>query len=357
MTRQLIEKQMVARIVRHLPRRPAPGGPADVELVDFDPRSDSLLAVAADSLSEEMATGLYDDPYTVGWVTVMSPASDLAAAGARLLGVSVLLNLPGRFGRRDCMRLARGIGDACRSLGTVTLGGDTNASGELVTAACAVGLVARDRVVTRAGARPGDAVFLSGPAGLGNAYALARFDPAAPGPDPASRGRGPARASGRFPFRPRAPLEFGQLAGRYASASMDTSDGVMATLDELSRTNAAGFAITADPGAVLHPRAARQCRRRGMPAWLALAGCHGEFELVVTVPAKRVGRFVAAARRAGFNPLRLGQVVQRPGVVLAWAGRPVRIDSGWLRNQATRAARDVPAYIRALVEFAQRVGQ
>ena len=80
MKETIAEKRRVAEIVRHLPRRPAVAAPTEVSLTDFDPRGRDFLAVAADGLSEEIATGLYPDPYTIGWMAVMSPMSDLAAA-------------------------------------------------------------------------------------------------------------------------------------------------------------------------------------------------------------------------------------------------------------------------------------
>ena len=110
MKEDILEKRLLGQIVRHFPRKPAVDEPSDVELVDFDPQSNSLLAVAADSISEEIATGLYSDPYTIGWVLVMAPASDLAAAGAKLLGISTILNLPESLRLDERAELARGVG-------------------------------------------------------------------------------------------------------------------------------------------------------------------------------------------------------------------------------------------------------
>jgi len=76
----VFEKVVVSDIVRHLPRRSAIDSPSDVELVDFDQAAPHFLAVSSDSLCEEVATGLYSDPYTVGWMLVTATLSDLAAA-------------------------------------------------------------------------------------------------------------------------------------------------------------------------------------------------------------------------------------------------------------------------------------
>ena len=343
MTARILESRLVARIVRHLPRRPLTDRRCEAALADLGAGSPDLLAVAADAVSEEIASGLYGDPYMIGWIGAMAPLSDLAAAGARPLGVSTTLTLPDGFGTRELARLARGIGGACRAAGTVSLGGDTGAGPQLSLSAFAVGLVARDRLIGRRGGAPGEALYISGRAGLGNAFAIARLDPARAGPP--------------MKFLPRARLKMGGLLGRHASCVIDTSDGVLAALDELSRVNGCGFAVTAGPRDLLHPRAIDECRRRAMPAWLALAGCHGEFELLFTVPPAAEERFLAEARRRRLHPRRIGAATRRPGVVLDWDGRPLRIDTGLMRNLAFRAAGDAKGYVGALIEYAAKAGR
>jgi thiamine-monophosphate kinase len=157
----------------------------------------------------------------------------------------------------------------------------------------------------------------------------------------------------------------GQMLPGFASSVMDTSDGVAATLDELARVNDAGFTITAEPASFLHPRAVEACQgapsapARGghpghpIPLWLVLAGCHGEFELVFTVPARLEESFAAAAREHRLCPRRIGQVTAEPGVFLAWGGRAVKIDSGWIRNLHVGGPGDVQRYIDSLVAYAR----
>jgi len=60
---------------------------SDSELVILDNNSGNYLAVTMDSLSEEISSGLYDDPYLIGWMIVMINLSDLAAVGAEPVGI------------------------------------------------------------------------------------------------------------------------------------------------------------------------------------------------------------------------------------------------------------------------------
>jgi len=60
---------------------------ADAEIVRL---SDTCtLAITTDSIAEEIAAGLYSDPYLIGWMTVMANLSDLAAVGAEPVGLVI----------------------------------------------------------------------------------------------------------------------------------------------------------------------------------------------------------------------------------------------------------------------------
>ena len=335
----ILESALVSEMARHVPSGSVLEEPCDVALVDVDPAGESFLAVTADAVCEEVMSGLFEDPYTIGWLVIMASASDLAAAGARPIGIAVTLGIPAHFGHEARTALGRGIGDACRSLGTTCLRSDTNLDNELRASACALGLVAKDRVLTRRGARPGDALYLSGRAGLGNAYALSRFVP--------------EQGAECFPFLPRARLKMGQVMAGLASCSMDTSDGVLATLDELAKVNDVGFAITADPASFLHPHALSACDCRRIPRWLALAGCQGEYELVFTVRPAIEERLRAAGRRTHLAARCIGHVTEEPGVFLSWGGRDVKVNSGWIRNLSVEGVHDARRYISDLVAYAQ----
>ena len=117
---------------------------------------------------------------------------------------------------------------------------------------------------------------------------------------------------------------------------MDTSDGVIPALDELGRLNQVGF--TFDPDAALDLGAVAVACQAHLPPWLLLAGPHGEFELLFTVPSDRVSDFEQAAAAAPWTPVPLGRVVQDPGLLLRAEGRWKWID--------TRRVRDLYADVR-----------
>jgi thiamine-monophosphate kinase len=298
---------------------------ADAELVELPGDPDHLLAVTIDTVSEEIATGLYQNPYTMGWVAVMAAASDLAAVGARPLGLLVSVSLEPDRDEAFTGEIARGMEEACRSLGLFILGGDTNTSPAPSLSACAFGWVPRERMVTRTGCGEGDALFLSGPAGIGNALGLVRLM---------------GLPEDYFPenhYRPVAQLAWGELIRDYATCCMDTSDGVLATLDQLMRLNERGFVLERPWTEVLDPKATALCERTDTPPWLMGAGPHGEFVLAFCVREQDVEDFLAACKERAMNPIRLGSVSSTMAIAYRPDAKPsTTIDMVQIRNMTGR---------------------
>lgn len=334
----VLENRVIESLTAGLPRAPAQLNgvhEADAELIDVGIAGGDLLAVKTDAIVEEIESGLYADPYLAGWMVVMSNLSDLAAVGATPLGVVVAAVLPPGADEGFRTTLTRGIGDACRRAGTFILGGDTSQGSAFVLAGAAVGSVPRRSARTRLGARPGDLVYLTGPAGLGAVFALSRVE----------QGSGvPA-----VPYQPVARVAEGGVVREHARCCMDTSDGLLHTLDTLMRLNGCGFVVDAPWDALLHPAALALSQGRGIPPWLVLACIHGEFELCFTVERGREAAMLRAAAEAGFAPVRVGEVVAESAVSLRTEHGLARLDTAAVRNVAMACGADAGAYLRALL--------
>jgi thiamine-monophosphate kinase len=318
---------------------------ADSEIIAIPGRPDPRLAVTVDTVAEEIAAGLYRDPFTMGWTSVMASLSDLAAVGAAPLGI--LLSVAVDPERDDALidGIASGIESACRASGAHVLGGDTNASSNLAITVCSLGLIEGRRTLTRIGCSPGEALYMTGRAGLGNALAAARFLNA------------PESAFSEASFRPRARLAEGRLLRRWASACMDTSDGLLATLDQLMRLNGCGFELQCDWNRILAPEALALCRRTNAPQWAMLAAPHGEFELVFTVPGARERAFLDDARKATLDLTRLGTACANDGITFFdAAGRRATVDTGVARNLYLSARGDCARYMRDLLAWGRNAG-
>jgi len=157
-------------------------------------------------------------------------------------------------------------------------------------------------------------------------------------------------------FRPRARLKEGRLLAGFASCCMDTSDGLIHTADTLMRLNRCRFAIRNDWEKILHPLALQVCRAGSIPPWLVLAAVHGEFELCFTVGPEKEKDFAAEAKRAGWSPIEIGEVVQGEGVSIGSGADLTPLDTARIRNIAQSAGSDPGAYMGKLFEIAREAG-
>jgi thiamine-monophosphate kinase len=318
---------------------------ADAELIEIQGNDSYLLAVTIDSVAEEITEGLYQDPFTMGWVTVMSNLSDLAAVGAEPLGIVISISIEPTRDEKFRKGIAKGIEAACRELGVFVLGGDTNTTRTISLTGCAVGLVPRNQKITRIGCKPGDVVFLSGGAGIGSAIGLVRL------------AKLPEEYFTESSYRPIARIKEGQLIRNYATCCMDTSDGLLITLDQLLRLNNLGFVIESDWEKILSPEVFKLCVKAGIPYWFMTASIHGEFELVFTVPAERENSFLKAAKESNFHPIRLGIVQKKPSLVLTLLSeKKVEIDMVPLRNLWATIGGDLSSCIQEYHVWGKRWG-
>ncbi len=326
------ENRMQLRWAELLPRATAQIGgvhTSDAELLPLD--EGRLLVLKVDTMVEEILAGLYKDPFTAGRTAVVSTLSDLAAVGAEPLGLLMSVTLPEGDEERTQERVAGGIRAACEEACVGVLGGDTSIGRTLALSCVAAGLVARGSLFTRLGARPGDRVFASGPLGAGGALAATSLL-GLPG-------------FAEEDYRPPVRLAQGVALRGIASACMDTSDGLVATLDQLARLNECAIRITAPLATLLAPKVEALRRAAGLPAFPFLASHHGEFELVFAVPEERLPDLARVADAIGWEPLPIGRVERGEGI---FAG-DVPLDGAHIRNLLRDTKGDVAAYVRELL--------
>ena len=101
-----------------------------------------------------------------GWMAAAVNLSDIAAMGAQPLGFLMAMGLPADLDEKDVAEMVQGAADCCDQYGTDYLGGDTKECSELVLTGTSLGLVPKEGLLARKGARPGDLLLMTGTAGL-----------------------------------------------------------------------------------------------------------------------------------------------------------------------------------------------
>jgi thiamine-monophosphate kinase len=247
----------------------------------------------------------------IGWMSVAVSLSDVAAMGARPLAVVAAMGIPGDTDVAFVEDIARGMDRCARTYGTEIVGGDTDQHQELTMVTTALGLVRKDAVKRRSGAKRGDLLcvtsYLGTPAA---AYKVLIEGRSAPPEDRELLVR-------RF-FRPEPRLGEGMILSDHpgVTSMMDVSDGLGKSVYELSQASNVGFVVEADRLPIMDA-VKRVAKDRA--ELLDMAICFGgEFELLFTVDPATVDQI----KGVGFTVI--GKVVES-GLTLDDGGKTSEI--------------------------------
>jgi len=249
----------------------------------------------------------------IGWRATAAALSDLAADGAEAAGVLVALTVPSGATDEEVVAAMAGAGSAAAEVGARVVGGDLSSGPGWSLAVTVLGWASAP--VTRAGARPGDGLWVTGALGSPRA-ALEAWQ----------RGDAPADEARRAFAHPIPRVHAGRwLAHHGASAMIDLSDGLGADAAHLAA--ASGLAVTLELERVpVAPVAAAEARRLGIPPERFAAESGEEYELLVALP-ESFGPDDALGFRSvcGLPLTRVGELHAGAGVHAQLGGKPVSL--------------------------------
>ena len=290
------EHALISRITRRLAQ---PSwvivGPGDDAAV-LRPERGALDVLTTDAIVE----GVHFDrrfvpPGAIGHRALAVNLSDLAAMGARPRAALLSFVLPDQLDVAYVDEIVNGLMALADKHSVTVVGGnitrsprqDSQAPGPLMIDVTAIGYVKPRRVLTRAGARPGDEVYVTGTIGAA-ALGLSTQQ---------------GEAFEKY-LRPEPRVRLGMLLGRNraASACIDLSDGLADGLRQIASASAVG--ITVDEAAI-------------PVADGPLALDSDDYELLFTVRPTWRGRLRAVRSQAGDLPItRIGLVTKGARVML-----------------------------------------
>jgi thiamine-monophosphate kinase len=294
------EDKLIARYFAPLATDPgALGLSDDAAFVKPPPGCDLVLTADA------IVGGVHffnDDPaQTIAAKAMRVNLSDLAAKGAKPLGFLVSVALPKDIDEQWLAGFASGLREDAATYKCPLFGGDTvRTSGPLMVSVSMFGSVPEGRMVRRAGAEPGDKIFITGSIGdavlglgLRNGAAWLLTD--------AQRDH--------LAVRYLLPLPRNALAEtvlHYASAAMDVSDGLAGDLAKLMRVSGVSAAI--DVTRVPLSDAACAVIAADPAAFAKALSGGDDYEILCTVPSKNVDRIRVAAMAARVAVAEIGTV-------------------------------------------------
>jgi len=147
-----------------------PGDSPDL-LVGLDGADDAAVwrldAERALVVTTDFFTPVVDTPYEYGAIAAANSLSDIYAMGGQPFLALNIAALPPDLPVEISSEILRGGAEKCREAGVVVAGGHTVQDKEPKFGLVALGFVHPDRLLTKGGARPGDALVLTKPLGFG----------------------------------------------------------------------------------------------------------------------------------------------------------------------------------------------
>lgn len=308
--------------INRIGRRVSPGAGVRLGIGDdcaaLELPAGELLLTTTDLLVEQVHFRReWTDLRSLGRKSVAVNVSDIAAMGGTPRHLFLGLAVPSAMRVEELDEFIAGFLEAAGHYGATLTGGDTCGSpGPLMISVTAEGSVPEGQLVCRSGARPGDALYVSGT--LGDSGLALRMLLAGQPPEPflAQRHHDPEARTGLG----RALAQAG-----VASAMIDVSDGLLADLGHILEASQVGAELDT---AVLPLSESFNRALAQEPALIELALAGGEdYELLFTVPPKREAELADLVRFAHVPVTRLGRITSAAGdlVVRGRGGRPVRV--------------------------------
>lgn len=305
---ELIRRQSGRRTSRHV----IAGIGDDCAILRIPSRHETLVTTDF-SLESIHFRREWHPPESVGHRCLARGLSDVAAMGGEPIAAFLSLALPRHLPQSWVDRFMRGFLKLAEQFHVKLAGGDTAESPRGVLADIVVlGSVPRGQAARRAGARPGDAIYVTGELG-GSSATL----------DLLRRNTGKKGSPSTYPrhFYPVPRLEIGRVLRqkRLASAMIDISDGLSTDLAHICEESGVGASIEAE--AIPHGEIAGQRVALGF----ALHGGE-DYELLFTAPpGRRVPR-----RIAGVAITQIGVIRRQPQVLLVRGGKSQELrPQGW----------------------------
>ena len=239
-------------------------------------REGERLATSTDTLVSGVHFPEDAFPEDIGFRAVAVAVSDLAAMGARPIGMTLALTLP-EVDDFWLNAFSQGLAAAVSAFNIPLVGGDTT-RGPLTMTVQVMGAVPEGEALMRGGARVGDGVYVSGTFGDAAgalAFMADNWQPKAEHAD---------YLLARF-YRPSPRLELGWALLGVASSAIDISDGLLADAEHIAA--ASGVAIVIDPALLpLSEALVSHASREQVLQWALTGG--DDYELCFTLPAGSV---------------------------------------------------------------------
>jgi thiamine-monophosphate kinase len=269
------------------------------------------LVLTTDPVPQPAAKMIGNDPdlYWMGWLLVIINCSDLAAAGAEPVAFLSAIEAPSETSVSVFERLLAGIRDACEAEGIRYVGGNLREASQIGAVGSALGTCPSGSGLRRSGVAVGDAIVSVGQGGVFWRDALMVRS----GIQLTERERSPL-------FKPHSQVSVMRCLSKdgLVAASIDNSDGLLPSLQELARINAVEVALDLDQLTV--PEMPSSLKVDPARLWLGW----GDWNVVAAIRPKNIDRARSVAEDAGGVLIQIGEAVTSGGRLTVRRGGTTR---------------------------------
>ncbi len=236
--------------------------------------------------------------------SVVACVSDFAAKGVKPKFGVISVNLPFGISEKAINEIAKGFKEASKEFNFHILGGDTNEGREIVLHVCIFGFA--EGIVNRRGAKDGDLIFVTGPfgytaAGLQIMLRNLRVNDSF------------SRKAKKSVIKPMPRLDFGLKNKNCFSSSMDSSDGLSTTLNEMAKQSKCKFVINNIPSEKGIEKFSK-VHRKNLEALVFHGG--EEYEIVFTISKKDKPKTIRNGTLTKTPIIEIGYVTKGKGVFI-----------------------------------------
>lgn len=270
----------------------------------------------------------------LGWNVAAATISDILAAGGVPVYYGHSVTIQHDWGDPYIESFSKGISRCLAAAGATFIGGDLGVSDKWRYTGITIGKKMSE--LSRRGAKEGDIIYMTGKTGAGNLEAALNLYA-----DHAGLAALLNRIRVIFPLR----LPESALVRKYASACMDSSDGLFRALQDLARISRSGFRIRRIP---YFRKGLMVCKAIGIPEEMLFLGECGEYELVFTVSPAGEKEFLREAGEQRLVFSRLGMITADEKLILEKGEQSLNLTD---YRSFARNYKDVGDYIREGVRF------
>lgn len=251
--------------------------------------------------------------------SVVACVSDFASKGVKPQYGIVSITIPKKLSKKNINDIAIGFCKASKEFGFRFIGGDTNEGKEIVIQVSLFGV--SKKITPRKGAKINDIIITTGPFGYPSSGLKVILEK--------------KKASEKFSkkakisvHKPHPRLKFGLVNSKFFSSSMDSSDGLSATLNEMSKQSKKKFILTKLPTNQDVFEFAKA--NRIDPLDLIFNGGE-EYEIIATINPKNMSKIKLNAKAQKIPLFEIGYVTKGSGVIYKKDSKSIKVkNEGWL---------------------------